>query len=181
MFELQALSDKKIRFTKTIYMKKFILAASLLILAAFFVTPAAVSADNGRSISDVIASADNVAVIKNGERKVFDSSSEVFISVTDCFCRLLENCREMPCFGVSIDKETRKAMNRGYWLEFCYGEQQTYNGMTFDALVLAVMPEYRGFNLIRANGGKYEGRCYHIELEGAPLDSLYAVVKNTAV
>ena len=71
---------------------------------------------------------------------------------------------QMPAFGVSIDRLTREELRHGYWAEFIFPSAHVCAGMPFERFLFKIEPDYRGINLVRCNGGKYEGRCYYLDL-----------------
>ena len=94
------------------------------------------------------------------------------------------NSYEMPALGVSIHEQTIEYMKKGLWLIFKYNNTQYHNGMPFDELLIEVNPDYYGFNIIRKYKGRYDGRCYYINLNNDmgklfdALRSIYATYKK---
>ena len=93
---------------------------------------------------------------------------------------MIYNSYEMPAFGVSIHEHTMQALQSGFWIKFNFKEQMKHNDMPFDALLVNIMPNDKGFNLIREVDGKYEGRCFYLNLEN-DMQSLYDLVERTNV
>ena len=88
---------------------------------------------------------------------------------------------DMPAFGVSLDGETREAMKSGYWLELLFDGEHNFNKMNFEALLINVNSDYTGFNIIRKVNGKYEGRCFFLNLNGTMgqlFDAIQDISKN---
>lgn len=82
----------------------------------------------------------------------------------------------MPAFGVSIDALTQENIKKGIWVKFYFEEVKCCDGMNFSALAVNVRPKDCGFNAERENGGKYQGRCYYIDLNGNTTEELYAAL-----
>ena len=99
--------------------------------------------------------------------------------VINGFKNLLANARQMPAFGVSLDNETRLAMNDGLWVEFDFGKKLTYSNMPFERLLVNVVSNYSGFNVIRYNVGEgYHGRCFFFDLVGGNMSEFYDIVTS---
>ena len=77
---------------------------------------------------------------------------------------LLIDSHEMPALGVAIDEEIRHEIKNGLWVEFVFSTTQNYNGMPFDKLLIKVNPPDMGLNIFREYNGKYDGRCFYINL-----------------
>ena len=69
-----------------------------------------------------------------------------------------------PAFGVSLHDQTIEALKKGVWIEFRFNTERTYADMPFEKLLIELKPDYYGFNLIRFNNQKYEGRCFYLNL-----------------
>ena len=69
-----------------------------------------------------------------------------------------------PAFGVSLHEQTLQAKQKGIWIEFVYNETHEFAEMPFDKLLIELKPNFYGFNLIRYQSGKYEGRCFYLNL-----------------
>lgn len=92
--------------------------------------------------------------------------------------KLLVDCHVIPAFGVSIHQETIKVISKGVWLKLKYNNTQSVDDMSFDELLIEVDPEFMGFNIIRGNSGRYEGRCYYINLIQNNMSKLYNYLKE---
>ena len=124
------------------------------------------SCEGINEINEVIVKVDSVDVIINGERNSCD------LAIKNVILDMMKGSHEMPAFGVSLHNETLSAMNDGVWVELKYNKTYTHNDMPFDALLISVKPEDSGFNIIRNQNGRYEGRCFYISLE-SNMQSLY--------
>lgn len=101
--------------------------------------------------------------------------NEIISSWTD----MTKGAHEMPAYGVSLDRETRKVMQSGVWVEFVFGQKLEYNGMPFENLLINVEKNFCGFNLIRytAEHG-YDGRCFYLDILNKNMDSFYNILLN---
>ena len=115
-------------------------------------------------IAEYFGKASAVRVLNGGEEKVFGRESAVFAEIADAIGEMLSEARQMPAFGVSIDKLTREEMKKGLWVEFDYEKTMDCWNMPFDSLLIAVKAEYRGLNVVRKTEGKYQGRCFYVDL-----------------
>lgn len=102
---------------------------------------------------------DEIVVYKNGEEIKLDKAL-----VEPELKKLTDKSYFSPAFGVSLHDQTTNAMQKGYWIEFRYNTQRVYADMPFSKLLIELKPDYYGFNLIRFNSGKYDGRCYYLNL-----------------
>ena len=124
----------------------------------------------------IISSADSIVVYTSGEEINFDKTNDDFELIIGEFLEMIDGGHDMPAFGVSLDTETRNAMRGGIWLEFVFEEVQEYNGMPFESLLIELNSEYSGFNLIRKTEGKYEGRCFYINLIDKDMSKLCIII-----
>ena len=113
---------------------------------------------------DVIRSACGVNVIKDGITQSYESTTNEFVELMQEFVNMTKDSHEMPAFGVSLHDSTVEAMKDGLWIEFVFDRTQIHNGMPFESLLINVEKDWMGFNLIRKYNGRYEGRCYYINL-----------------
>lgn len=132
--------------------------------------------DSNTSIMDYFNSCDNMCILVDNIQYDIVSTNKDFIInslITTC-----NNSHEMPAFGVSIHKEAVEAIKTGIWIKLKYNTTQLHNDMPFDELLINVVSEDCGFNIIRGNNGIYEGRCYYVSLEGN-MSILYESITNT--
>ena len=120
-----------------------------------------------------------IVTVQNNETTLVKGDDK-FELILDAFLTIIHNAHDMPAFGVSIDKETRKAKQSGIWLEFVFEKTMLHNNMPFDALLIEVNPDYSGFNLIRKHNNKYEGRCFYFNLE-SDMSKLYETIKTLSL
>ena len=125
-------------------------------------------------IEEIFDSATSVIIYNDGVKKEYAKGGEEFEKILLNWNDMLVGCHPMPAFGVSIDRETVKEMKSGLWAEFVFGQTLEYNGMPFENLLVKVVGEYCGFNLIRYNAEHgYDGRCYYIDLVNKNMSDFY--------
>ena len=85
-------------------------------------------------------------------------------SVVKNFEDMAEDAYFSPAFGVSIDNLTRADKKTGVWVEFNFDGTHEFAGMPYEKLLINIQPNFYGFNIIRFNNNKYDGRCYYLNL-----------------
>ena len=130
-------------------------------------------------IAEYFGKASAVRVLNGGEEKVFGRESAVFAEIADAIGEMLSEARQMPAFGVSIDKLTREEMKKGLWVEFIFDGKQMCENMPFESLLAAVKAPYRGLNIVRNCGGMYQGRCFYIDLGEKDMSAFEAALMKT--
>ncbi len=110
-------------------------------------------------------------VLRSEGRERTVEKGEEFEKILSAWGETLKEGRQMPAFGVSIDRLTREEMKTGLWIEFLFANEERCMGMPFESLLVGIRGEYRGFNVIRRTEGLYQGRCFYIDLGGGDLAS----------
>ena len=130
-------------------------------------------------LCDVFDNAEKINVYNEGNITVYNSGDSSFNKILVGWKAMIENAHEMPAFGVSLDRETRKAMNGGEWVEFVFGKTYESNGMPYEKLLVNVNKSWQGFNLIRYNSkGGYDGRCFYYDLVGKNMADFCDILLN---
>ena len=132
--------------------------------------------DIRRSIKKAVS----VLVYRDGAVHEFSAGSKEFALLLSVWERMTEKALPMPAFGVSIDDLTRRERSAGVWVEFCFDRERECDGMPFEKLLVKVLPEYCGFNLIRCCGGAYTGRCFYLDLQDGSMQELYSAALSLA-
>lgn len=114
----------------------------------------------------------------DGKVKTYNKDSKEYDLILEEFKYVCDNAYETPAFGVSLNAETIKAMKNDIWLELVYDKTYEHNGMPFEKLLINLMVNVGGVNLIRAYDGKYDGRCYYLNFKNCNLDNLYLIITN---
>ena len=151
-----------------------ILCYVLILLCGGFNT---VTFDN---IADSFTMATEMVVTINNTETKLSKGDEKFEKILNGLEKVTSNSREMPAFGVSLDKQTKEEMNKGVWLELCFNKVYYSNDLPFEGLLIKVEKGHQGFNLIRRTNGKYEGRCFYLDLEG-DMTALVEAIEQTSL
>ena len=120
---------------------------------------------NSNSIFSHISNTSQIVVYDDGFVSNFEKGDDKFELVLNAFLNTTTDAHEMPAFGVSLDEETRKALDDGLWVEFCFDTTLSHNDMPFDSLLIKVNADDSGINLVRKHNNKYEGRCFYLNLK----------------
>jgi len=126
------------------------------------------------NILEILTQCDQIKIYQEDNSYNFYQDSEQFKLLTNEILNLSQASREAPAFGVSLHQETLIAMKSGLWIEFVFEETKAHNEMPFDSLLINIVPEYTGFNIIRNFDGKYEGRCFYVDLVNSNLEAFHA-------
>lgn len=118
--------------------------------------------------------AKSVNVIVDGVTTAYVVGGQKFNEICAAWNNMLFGAHEMPAYGVSLDRETRKAVKSGVWAEFVFDKEFSSNGMPYEKLLVNAQPEWRGFNIIRytAEHG-YDGRCFYYDLVNKDMSLFY--------
>lgn len=127
------------------------------------------------SIADMFQSASAVVVTIDGVDTQYDKSSKKFTDILSALMGICKGGYEMPAFGVSLHDDTVKERETGVWVELKFDDTLTHNEMPFSALLIKVVPDFQGFNIVRFNDGKYAGRCFYMALDG-DMSALYTIL-----
>ena len=133
-----------------------------------------------QNIKDIIQEAKGVAVFLHGQKIIFPRESESFRTIFSAWNNMTAGANQMPAFGVSLDELTRQKLSEGLWVEFYFKKGCFCAEMPFDRLLIEVVDTFRGFNLIRHTEGKYQGRCFYLDLAGKDMSSFAEVLHAIA-
>lgn len=117
--------------------------------------------------------AQSVTVYNNGETTTYSKDSNEFNDIISALLSITSNSHQMPAFSVSLDRETRLALKNGLWLELNFNHTYTASELPFSSLLIEVNKQYTGFNIIRKLNGKYDGRCFYLDLVNTNMQPLY--------
>ena len=132
------------------------------------------------NILEIMTTANEIVVYQDGEDTKIKPDNIKFTKISNELLRLSTTSRECPAFGVALHNETVEAMSSGLWIEFKFDKTISHNEMPFDTLVIEVVGEYTGFNIIRKYENKYEGRCFYVDLIDTNLTSLEEIIKSVS-
>lgn len=134
----------------------------------------------GQIMEDVqaqVKEARSVRVYKDGKITEYGAETQEFCRILSAWEEMTSEALPMPAFGVSVDALTREEKKKGTWLEFVFGEERGEE-LPFERLLIACVPEYRGFNLVRYTQGGYNGRCYYLDLRDKDMRQLCSCLNH---
>lgn len=150
----------------------------IIIFVLLFGNLSTIPMDN--NILEVMSSAQEIIIYQDNEKTKIQYTEDNFATISNELIKLSATCREAPAFGVSLHEETLEAIQSGLWIELKFSKTITHNEMPFEALLIQVVGEYTGFNIIRKFDDKYEGRCFYVDLIDSDLSSLEEILKSIA-
>lgn len=127
------------------------------------------------NLFNIMSTASEVVIYQDNKKLSFTEKSS---ELNNILYELSVNSRECPAFGVSLHNETSDAMKNGLWIEFQFNKTITHNDLPFNSLLINIVGDYTGFNIIRKYNGKYEGRCFYIDLVDSNLSKLESYLKS---
>lgn len=129
-------------------------------------------------MQEIFDEVQEISIYNNGSTQKLLPAQMGYKLVINGFKNLLSDARQMPAFGVSLNNETRSAMEEGLWVEFDFGKKLWYSQMSFEKLLVQVVSSHSGFNIIRYNSADgYAGRCYYFALNG-DMNDFYNIVTS---
>lgn len=120
---------------------------------------------NVENLTDCFREATSLNVTFVGNEVKFDKGNDKYQMIIDSLYKITEYSHVMPAFGVCLDEPVKQEKQTGIWLELNFEKVLSFNDMPFESLLIKVESEACGFNLMRKNNGKYEGRCFYLSLE----------------
>ena len=130
------------------------------------------------NLVDHLLSCNSITIYVNGNTQTYDNESDTYNTILETLKNITKNSHEMPALGVSLDKETREALNKDMWLELNYNDTIEYLDMPFNKLTIKLEKDSYGINIIRHSNNKYEGRCYYLNLD-VDTNKLYETILKT--
>ena len=127
------------------------------------------------SITNYFYEASSMTISHNDKKCLFFKGDDKFELVFNELKATTQNAHDMPAFGVSIHNDTIDAKESSTWIELNFDSPQEFNEMPFESLLFEIKPEDQGFNLIRKVNGKYDGRCFYLNLN-SNMKNLYDVL-----
>ena len=116
------------------------------------------------SLTDYFKSISTITILNSGQKLSFFKGDDKFELIFSELISITNNSHDMPAFAVSLHDETIKELATGIWVELGFNETQTFREMPFDTLLFSLKENNTGLNLIRKHNGKYEGRCFYLNL-----------------
>ena len=130
-------------------------------------------------VYEVFDNTEEINVYNDGIKTTYANGEKQFKEILTSWNLLLNGSRQMPAFGVSLNRETTKAMKSGLWAEFVFNGTYECNGMPFEKLLVNVEKDNQGFNICRYNSNYgYDGRCFYIDLVNKNMADFYGLLLN---
>ena len=115
-----------------------------------------------------------VEVYNDGESSKFCKGSDRFNEICTAYNLMIDGAHQMPAYGVSLHRETVKAVKKGVWVEFSFEGVMSSDGMPYEKLLINAQPEWSGFNIVRYTAKRgYDGRCFYYDLVDKNMASFY--------
>ena len=130
-----------------------------------------------KSITNYFSKATAITIIHNGTKSSYLKGDDKFEEILSALNKITAGAHDMPAYGVSLDKDTKKAIESGLWLELKFKKAETFNELPFESLLFEINESYQGFNLIRKNNNTYDGRCFYLNLK-TNMKHLNTVILN---
>ncbi len=130
-------------------------------------------------IQDIAKYTNGINVYDSGVCIPCEKDGARFKEICAAWTGMMKFARQMPAFGVSLNSETSKAVKKDVWVEFTFPQTYCNDGMPFERLLVNVVPEFTGFNVIRfSDQYGYDGRCFYFDLIDSDMTDLYEVLKK---
>ena len=130
-------------------------------------------------LENVFEKAENINVYNDGKALTYSAQTDEYKSILKAWNEMLDGAHLMPAFGVSLNRETVKAMKEGLWVEFDFNKVYESGGMPYEKLLVAVKAGDSGFNLIRyMQEYGYDGRCFYYDLVSKDMSGLYELLRK---
>lgn len=117
------------------------------------------------SITNYFKDAKSITITINDEKFSYLKGDDKFEEILSSIFYVTKNSHDMPAYSVSLDKDTKIALQKGTWIELEFATPQTFNDLPFEAILFEVNEKYEGINIIRKNNKKYDGRCFYLNLK----------------
>ena len=123
--------------------------------------------------------AESINIYNGGEVTNYAANQKPFEDILAVWNNMIDGAHQMPAYGVSLNRETLKAIKSGLWVEFVFDGVYENGGMPFEKLLIQVEKSFTGFNLIRyTTEYGYDGRCFYYDLVNKNMDNLYDILVN---
>mgnify|MGYP001070700145 CR=1 FL=1 len=132
-------------------------------------------------LEEIIKNCNCICLYLDGEKTYFEKNSPAYNDIMNAWEDMTNNAIQMPAFGVSINAMTVENMRKGLWFEMLFNSKQQDEGMPFVRLLVNVVNDFSGFNIIRYLPEEgYQGRCFYFQLMGCDM-SEFAKALNKAI
>jgi len=130
-----------------------------------------------QNITSTFSNASQIIIYKNNTATSFYKGDDKYEIIMLELKNMTQNSQQMPALGVALDTETRTALKNGIWIELIFNSTHSFNEMPFDSLLFEVVCNNSGMNIIRKQNGKYEGRCFYLNLQ-ENMSNFLQIIEN---
>lgn len=132
---------------------------------------------NYNTITDYFHLSTSINLFVDGNKQTFVKGDDKYELLLSALLAVTKDALDMPAYAVAENNGTVAQKNKGTWIELDFLTTYEFNELPFDALLIEVNNTFSGFNLIRKQNGKYDGRCFYLRLQGN-MQALSDVVKS---
>ena len=125
------------------------------------------------NIQDSFKDSSYVEISYNGNSVFYYKGTHEYNCLLFEFEQILYNSYQVPALGVSLDEMVKEERKKDLWVEFNFNDLGYNSEMPFEALLVKIENDAKGFNVIRKYDGKYDGRNFYINLVGSNMSDLY--------
>lgn len=130
-------------------------------------------------IQEIAKYVESINVYESGSVSAYPKGDAKFDEICAAWTGMLKTAHQMPAYGVSLHNETSNAVKNDLWAEFVFNQQYCNDGLPFERLLVNVVPEFTGFNVIRYNSDMgYDGRCFYFSLNDSDMADFYNTIKK---
>ena len=135
-----------------------------LFLSLIIIIQGSIANMDNKNIYEYFTEAEAMIVYDDGQIQEYTKEDSEYALILQALNEISKDAHEMPAYGISLDNETRNALQTNRWLELKFSKTIFHNEMPFDRLLIQIDSEYSGFNLIRHHDNIYEGRCFYLNI-----------------
>lgn len=117
------------------------------------------------SITDYFHLSTSINLFVDGNKQTFEKGDDKYELLLSSLLAITKNALDMPAYAVAENQGTLTQRKKGTWIELEFSSVYEFNELPFDALLIEVNKTFSGFNLIRKQNGKYDGRCFYLRLQ----------------
>lgn len=117
------------------------------------------------NVQDAIMNADSVTICFSSKEYTIVKDSFQYEMGMNFIENILDGSHQVPAIGVAINDEIIAEKENKEWVEFSFNKRCECDGMVFDALLIFLEKDMGGMNVFRKIDGKYDGRCFYINLD----------------
>lgn len=129
------------------------------------------------SITDYFHFSTSINLFVDGNKQTFEKGDNKYELLLSSLLAITKNALDMPAYAVAENQGTLTQRKKGTWIELEFSSVYEFNELPFDALLIEVNKTFSGFNLIRKQNGKYDGRCFYLRLQNN-MQTLSEAIKS---